>query len=328
MEKILWSSQKPPMRYFWVPSGEDVFVGDYVIENNEGESFSVDLESLIPFEVTSTQAEALMMQDLENMTKELGGLFKGLFQLGKRMLDNEVLEDSEEDSEWDSTDSEDSDDLDKILELFDEESSSDWDADNDSDELGIEDLFSQFSEEIEGPLSELRDIITKEVGNLGEELDKLGKNAAESLDDNPEAGQSILRELGEWLIRLADQDSISDEEDEAPIIVPFPSIPEPSSFKKSSEDNASSESEQQQKVGAPVSDPISAESEAYEEIATDVLDEASVEATEKAPIDWPSPSALKRMNKSALIDFGESLGITLTMTQSKIDLLAAIETLR
>ena len=64
MAKILWNSKELPLRYFWVPEGEEVFEGSYSIENGDGEVFAVDLESLIPFEIESAEAEALMLQDL------------------------------------------------------------------------------------------------------------------------------------------------------------------------------------------------------------------------------------------------------------------------
>ena len=48
MAKILWNSKKLPLRYFWVPEGEEVFEGEYSIENGESEVFKVDLESIIP----------------------------------------------------------------------------------------------------------------------------------------------------------------------------------------------------------------------------------------------------------------------------------------
>ena len=77
----------------------------------------------------------------------------------------------------------------------------------------LEDILSQFGEDIEGPLTELRDLLVKEFGNLGEELDKLGSAAAKELDSEPDAGQDILRELGHWLINLADEKADDKEED-------------------------------------------------------------------------------------------------------------------
>ena len=71
MNKILWNSIKSPLRYFWVPAGEDVFAGEYQIENGDGEEAAVDLESLIPFEIDGEQAEEIMLGELENMTTEL-----------------------------------------------------------------------------------------------------------------------------------------------------------------------------------------------------------------------------------------------------------------
>ena len=185
MNKILWNSIKSPLRYFWVPAGEDVFAGEYNIENGDGEEASVDLESIVSFEINEQEAEAIMMTELETMTTELGGLFKDLFKLGKRMVNSELMDDdsedwdSEEDSEsessdWDSEDSEDSDfdeaDLDKIISLFDSDSEDDSDEDSESssdfDASSIEDLLSQFGDGLEGPLTELRDLIIQEVGTL------------------------------------------------------------------------------------------------------------------------------------------------------------------
>lgn len=347
MDKILWSSQKPPMRYFWVPAGEDVFVGDYGIENNEGESFSVELESLIPFEISGAEAEALMMQDLENMTKELGGLFKGLFQLGKRMLDNEILEedsDEDSDSDWDSdADSEDySDDadldaeLDDILALFDEDS----DEDSDSDDDNLDAILSKLGEDLEGSLTELRDLIAKEVGNLGEELDTIGKEAAEAIDEEPEAGQSILRELGSWLIRLADEQDANSEDasSEEPIIMPFPSIPEP---EFALEDSAGSDTitppefseETMHETSASVSEKkdenavVESHEEDSEVLEVDGTIQQATE-TEHPTVELPSSSALKRMNKADLVELGTTLGLSLSSSTPKKDLLSAIETLR
>jgi hypothetical protein len=347
MDKILWSSQKPPMRYFWVPAGEDVFVGDYGIENNEGETFEVDLESLIPFEISGAEAEALMMQDLENMTKELGGLFKGLFQLGKRMLDDEILEaDSEDDSDWDSDedDSEDSSDeadldaeLDNILALFDEDS--DEDSDADSDDEDIDAIISKLGSDLEGSLTELRDLIAKEVGNLGEELDTLGKEATEAIDEEPEAGQSILRELGSWLIRLADEQDADSEESssEEPVIMPFPSVPEPEFTSETSEvvDNltpteASEEILQDRSTSESEHTAEKAVAEIQEDSEALEVDDATQQATETEhpSVELPSSSALKRMNKADLIELGTTLGLSLSSSAPKKDLLSAIETLR
>ena len=143
MNKILWNSTKPPLRYFWVPAGEDVFAGEYLIENGDGEEASVELDSVIPFEISGEEAEAIMMAELEDMTSELGDLFKGLFSLGKRMINSELMDedsedwDSEDDSNFDedSSSDEDSDfeddDLDKVISLFEEEDS---DFEDSSDE--------------------------------------------------------------------------------------------------------------------------------------------------------------------------------------------------
>ena len=347
MDKILWSSQKPPMRYFWVPAGEDVFVGDYGIENNEGETFEVDLESLIPFEISGAEAEALMMQDLENMTKELGGLFKGLFQLGKRMLDDEILEadsDDESDSDWDSDEEDSSDEadldaeLDNILALFDEES--DEESDADSDDEDIDAIISKLGSDLEGSLTELRDLIAKEVGNLGEELDTLGKEAAEAIDEEPEAGQSILRELGSWLIRLADEQDADSEDSssEEPVIMPFPSVPEPEFTDETYEfvDNVtptetSDDSLQETSISESENTEENATAEIQEEDSnTPVVDDVAEQATETEEnrIDLPSSAALKRMKKSDLVELGTTLGLSLSSSATKKDLLSAIETLR
>ena len=228
MNKNLWNSIKSPLRYFWVPAGEDVFAGEYQIENGDGEEASVDLESILPFEINEKEAEDIMMNELENMTAELGGLFKDLFKLGKRMINSDQLDDDSEDwdsedsddsddSEWDSDDSDDSDfdeaDLDKVLSLLDADSEDDSESASGFDAGSIEDIISQFGADLEGPLTGVRDLIVQEVGNLGEELDKLGSEAAEELDGEPGAGQDILRELGQWLINLADERADETAED-------------------------------------------------------------------------------------------------------------------
>lgn len=230
MNKILWNSINTPLRYFWVPVGEDVLVGEYAIENGDGEEFSVELESLIPFEISGEEAEAIMMRELEDMTNELGGLFKGLFNLGKRMINSELMDEDSED--WDSEDESDvdseedsedglDDDMDKIIRLFDDEDS-DFDSEEDSEDGTLEELIAQFGDDLEGPLMELKDLITKEVGNLGTELDKLGAEAAANIDAEPEAGQDILRELGQWLINLADErDADAEESSEEVVVMEF-----------------------------------------------------------------------------------------------------------
>ena len=152
MNKILWNSTKPPLRYFWVPAGEDVFAGEYPIENGDGEEASVELDSVIPFEISGEEAEAIMMAELENMTSELGDLFKGLFSLGKRMINSELMDedsedwDSEDDSDFDEDSSSDEDsgfgdnDLDKVISLFqnDEESDFEDNSEDNSDEGTLE----------------------------------------------------------------------------------------------------------------------------------------------------------------------------------------------
>ena len=108
-------------------------------------------------------------------------------------------------------------DLDKVLSLLDADSEDDSESASGFDAGSIEDIISQFGADLEGPLTRLRDLIVQEVGNLGEELDKLGSEAAEELDGEPGAGQDILRELGQWLINLADERA--DEETAEDVVV-------------------------------------------------------------------------------------------------------------
>ena len=137
MNKILWNSIKSHLRYYWVPAGEDVFVGDYQIENGDGEEASVNLESLIPFDIDGEQAEEIMLGELEHMTSELGDLFKGLFSLGKRMVNADRMDDDSEedsDSDWDSEDDSD----------WESEEDSEEDSDSDFDDADLEKVISLF----------------------------------------------------------------------------------------------------------------------------------------------------------------------------------------
>lgn len=360
MNKILWNSIKSPLRYFWVPEGEDVLLGEYQIENGDGEEFSVDLESLIPFEIDGEQAEAIMMSELEDMTNELGGLFKGLFNLGKRMINSELMDedsedwDSEEDSDWDSEDDSDEDsdseedsdfddaDLDKVISLFDLDSEED--SDEDSDEGTLEDLLSQFGDDLEGPMSELRDLIAKEVGNLGEELDKLGSQAAKEVDAEPGAGQDILRELGQWLINLADereQEVASEDvvvmefkpkEDDAENEGANESDIEASTTEASTNDgpieSTDEDSEENEDVEGSIEVEESADNTDTEENPSeDIVSETHTDREQDSP-ELPSPSTLKRMTKAQLIELGDTFGLTLSTKDTKNTLLEQLETLR
>ena len=362
MNKILWNSIKSPLRYFWVPAGEDVFAGEYQIENGDGEEASVDLESLIPFEIDGEQAEEIMLGELENMTSELGDLFKGLFNLGKRMVNSELREEDSEsdwdseddsDSDWDSEDdSDDSDDdsdsdfddadLEKVLSLFDldsEDDSDDSEDESDSDVGSLEDILSQFGTDVEGPLTELRELLVKEFGNLGEELDKIGAQAAEQLDSEPGAGQDILRELGHWLINLADERV--DTEDEDVVVMEFKPKGEHADNEGDiadaiSEEDSDSSSEE---FSESSSDEDSAESEQYShedsnknienDSAVDLETKpATTEVVTEPETELPNATVLKRMTKAQLVELGNSFGITLSMKDTKNTLLEQLETLR
>ncbi len=374
MNKILWNSINTPLRYFWVPAGEDVLVGEYAIENGDGEQFSVELESLIPFEISGEEAEAIMMRELEDMTNELGGLFKGLFNLGKRMINSELMDedsedwDSEDESDFDSEeDSEDGldDDMDKIIRLFDDEDS-DFDSEEDSEDGTLEELIAQFGDDLEGPLTELKDLIAKEVGNLGTELDKLGAEAAANIDAEPEAGQDILRELGQWLINLADErDTDIEESSEEVVVMEFRPKTEPSNddlseevgpdgtetaTKKNnleknhteknnddveSDSEASSDSESESEASS--NDSSSEESASETENTADKTEQpgsevnSSVDETTDSTISknaLPSPSALKRLTKAQLVALGEEHNLTLNLKDTKKTLLEQLETLR
>lgn len=379
MSKILWNSIKPPLRYFWVPVGENVFKGEYQIENGDGDEEGVDLESLIPFEITGEEAEAIMMSELEDMTNELGGLFKGIFNLGKRMINSELMEEdsedwdseedsdseysSEEDSDSDDEDSDfDEDDLDKVISLFDLDSEDDSDEDSDSDEGTLEDLLSQFGDDLEGPLTELRDLIVKEVGNLGDELDKLGSQAAKELDAEPGAGQDILRELGQWLINLAEEkDQDQEQEDEENVVV-MEFKPKADNTGNEDQDDNQDDIKAETTTEAPTEEnsseptPASAEehletedssdasdskdaltddaiespsntTETQENQPEDVVSESNTDTDQHSP-ELPSSSNLKRMTKAQLIELGTTFGLTLSMKDTKNTLLEQLETLR
>ncbi len=357
MNKILWNSVKTPLRYFWVPAGEEVDVGEYSIENGDGEEASVDVLSLAPFEISSEQAEAIMMKELEHMTSELGGLFKGLFHLGKRMVNSELLEDdseewdSDEDSDEDSDFDEDSDNLEKIIELFDEDS----DFDEDSEEGTLEDLIAQFGNDLEGPLSELRDLIAKEVGNLGQELDTLGSEAAKAVDENPGAGQDILRELGQWLINLADERDAEESSEEDLVVMEF-RPKDANSDEVEGEDNSvtlhednsvtlhednsddeqnldkeveeSSEESSSDSEASNEEDNLSEQASENQDHTENVLDNPKDEATSNQDPVLPSSAELKRLTKAQLVALGAQLGLDMNPKDLKQTLLDQLETLR
>ena len=367
MNKILWNSIKSPLRYFWVPAGEDVFAGEYQIENGDGEEASVDLESIVPFEINEKEAEAIMMKDLENMTAELGGLFKDLFKLGKRMVNSELMDDDSDDwdseddsssdseSDWDSEDSEDSDfdeaDLDKVISLFDLDSDEDSESSSDFTAGSIEELLTQFGEDLEGPLTELKDLIVQEVGNLGEELDKLGSQAAKDLDTEPEAGQDILREFGQWLINLADEQAqdtaedvvvmefkpkdsaeISADIEASAIATDEVSMEDTSSDEGSERESSSEESSESDEDSSNEEDSEEVNSTSDEEINTSTVDQETEgdtsETVETSTNELPSESALKRMTKAKLVDLGQTFGLTLNIKDTKKTLLEQLETIR
>ena len=352
MNKILWNSIKSPLRYFLVPAGEDVFAGEYQIENGDGEEASVDLESIVPFEINEREAETIMMNELENMTTELGGLFKDLFKLGKRMVTSELMdedsedwdsdEDSESSSDWDSDDSDfDEAELEKVISLFDIDSEEDSDSSSDFDGGSIEELLRQFGEDLEAPLADLRDLIVKEVGNLGEELDKFGSETTRELDAEPGASKDILRELGQWLINLADE-RVEDTDEDVVVMEfkPKDIVEEPVEI--AVEDDVTITQDDSEDIGssedAPKSDGAS-QKEFNEELSTSKEETNSPTVDPEAETDTtntvdsptnklPSASALKRMTKAQLVKLGTDFGITLDIKDTKKTLLEQLETIR
>jgi hypothetical protein len=196
---------------------------------------------------------------------------------------------------------------------------------------------------LEGPLSELKDLIAKEVGTLGAELDKLGSEAAANLDTEPGAGQDILRELGQWLINLADERAAEAEEEV--VVMEF----KPKDGDSAEANNAADSTDTVVLDGSSESEVVEEDSESESEdsesvsadtavdTAVDVVDaadndvETAVDDSNNAAIEedgLPPSSSLKRMTKAQLVDLGSRFGMTLDPKDTKNALLEQLETLR
>ena len=291
MERILWQSQKSPTRYFWIPAGESVYMGDYGIENADGEQFDVDLEGLLQFEITEYQAKNLLNQELDALLADFGSVVKNLAGVGRQLFkqaqndedsedsDSDILDSDEDDSEYSDSDSDDSDD-------------------SDSDDMTWDEILSELENGLEGPLSELKDVISAELGKLGEELQKMGKDVAKEMD-NPQ-NREVLKELGEYFIQLSEQE-LTDEssEENADEVISF--------------DNAKAALEQDQ--------------ESTDESTVEPAPETEENNVPEQP-EIPSASALNKWKKAELLELALSLGLELTDKNTKKDLLDGIESRR
>ena len=203
---------------------------------------------------------------------------------------------------------------------------------------------------LEGPLTELKDLIVQEVGTLGEELDKLGAEAAKQLDSEPGAGQDILRELGQWLINLADDRA--EEADEEVVVMEFKpkdtdersndDSPTPDSDSDLHVENASNEppEEDSSSEDSSESDEDSTNEETVkednstsdDEINTSKVDQEiegdTSKIVEPSTDALPSGSALKRMTKAQLVELGQTFGLALNIKDTKKILLEQFETIR
>ena len=322
------------------------------IENGDGEQASVDLESILPFEINEKEAEDIMMNELENMTAELGGLFKDLFKLGKRMINSDQLDDDSED--WDSEDSDDSDDsddsewdsddsdfdeadLDKVLSLL--------DADSDEDSESSSSLILQASKTPFSIWFRLRRTINRikrsHRSRSRQPRRRTGQTwpqAAKELDTEPGAGQDILRELGQWLINLADERTEEPAEDVVVMEFKPKNTTEESLEEEDIEDMRQDDSEED----SSSEDSSESEASSQEEESTEILHPS--EETNNSTVDpetetdtsetgvrfsnCTSASALKRMTKTQLVDLGTDSGITLNIKDTKKTLLEQLETIR
>ncbi len=279
-----------------------------------------------------------MLQDLENMTKELGGLFKGLFKLGSKMIQSETLVEESEDWEDESDDDWDDDELNNILSLLDEDDSDEESSDDES----LENLLNQFTDGLGGALEELGDTLAKELGSLGSELDTLGSEAANALDENAEGIQDILRELGQWLINIADEantasaeEELEEEEQEEVVVMQFrPKDPpmeiledevEPDSNETSVEHDSSYTIETSVEPDTSDTNETSDEIDLEDDKQMDISKNETIENVDSS---LPISSALKRLTKAKLVEMGVEFGLDLSMKQTKQTMLDAFETIR
>ena len=314
MERILWQSQKSPTRYFWIPAGESVYMGDYGIENADGEQFDVDLEGLLQFEITEYQAKNLLNQELDALLADFGSVVKNLAGVGRQLFkqaqndedsedDSDILDSDEDDSEYSDSDSDDSDDSDS--------------DDSDSDDMTWDEILSELENGLEGPLSELKDVISAELGKLGAELQKMGKEVAKEMD-NPE-NREVLKELGEYFIQLSEQE-LTDEpsEENADEVISFDNA-------KAALENENDNDRDHDSVGEK---EIASEQEDQTELSTDNSGASSDSSSQSEAIEIPDSSILNKWKKAELLELALSLGLELTDKNTKKDLLDGIESRR
>ena len=189
MDKILWNSRKTPYRFFWIPRGESVDMGDFGIENAEGEQFDVDLADIAPFEITQDHADLVLRRGLDDLLSNVGGVLRTAWDAGKQEFDQKQREAQPQKTTTQTNTTE-----------------------KPADILDLEDLISTLEKDMTDPLSSVHKTIQKEMKGLSAEIRSLGADLLREL--NSLENRKSLRELGEYFIRLADGETIEDIDEE------------------------------------------------------------------------------------------------------------------
>lgn len=282
MEHLLWQSTTKPLRFFLVPAETEVFTGGFEIENSDDGKYSVDLDGIVEYEITEKHADQIMEKELEGLLSDFGSVLKGLAKVGKQIVNSS--NDSEEDS------------------------SEDYSSDEELEDGELSDILKSFLSELEEPLNELRETIDSEFDTLEKEFANMGQKIDDEIGSDD--GKAFLRELGERLIKLADDGwgkgsdyENSDTEDESDDEIVTIQFTNDESFV---EDDA----------------PDEAKSE-------DVLPEVEEQAEEAdQALEIPSRTALNKMKKGELLALASSLSLDLSAKNTKKKLVEGIENCR
>jgi len=342
----LWTHEKSG-RQFLIPNSLKLPPGEYQITNRERETIGVQKAHIKGFKAGEKEIEAFMQSEIQEALAQVGDVFKGLFDMGKKALgdmniaeilqqfidDDDDSEESSEESSWDSDldessdeDSDSEEDSDDDSEFPDNvfvfEGPSEDDSEDDSDfdlgDLGAEfdSVFKEFVEDLRAPFNELKQTVVGGMSDLQNAFGDLGEELKGAV--NSEEGRNLLRELGQQLQKMADgaESDDSGESEEVP--------EEPDLSMVFDEDSVE------------VIEPEEWVEQLVEEIKVQATPEPESQAVQPEPateakknaIDIPSKSALGRLKKSDLIALADRLGIEFDPKSTKAAIVSAIDAAR
>lgn len=324
----LWTHEKSG-RQFLIPLSLKLPPGEYKITNRARETIGVQKAHIKGFRAKEEEVEAFMQAEIQEALVQVGEVFKGLFDVGKKALGNvnitEMLQQfidedddssDDDDSSWDSEmeDSSDESDSDSAFPdnvfVFEGPSEEDSESEIDLDDIEgeFDQIFKEFVEGVKEPFDDLKKTVVGGLNDLQEAFGELGtelRNAATS-----DEGRTLLRELGKRLQDMAD--GLNDEDSES-----------------SSDGEAGGYQEPLEEDSVEVIEP----EEWVEQLVEEIKEKTETPTTEvqqkdEKDVDIPSKTALKRLKKSELIEMAGKLGLDIDENDTKAIILNAIEAAR